>query len=203
MSWGPVSLERGTQERADLIRWTARASTPANPPQLPVLLLWLRPRAGIASPVALGVAVTLLGTLAVPLVLVAVRSLAGEVPARRLGPVLALTPYAVWVAVSMDGVTAALGAAVVAAGAVGSEHGRRWWASTAWAAAAGLLLGVAALFSYAVVWLAASVICIYFVRRRPLLNVISAGCSLVPILLAQAAGFGWTDGLLLARRGPI
>ena len=178
---------------------TLAPATRGHPP-LPVLLLWLLRRAGVASPVALGVALTLLGALAVPLVLVAVRSLAGEPSARRLGPVLALAPYAVWVAVSMDGVTAALGAAVVAAGAVGSEHGRRWYTNTAWAAVAGLLLGVAALFSYAVAWLGLSVMCIYFVRRRPLLNVVTAGCTLVPILLAQSAGFGWTDGLLAARR---
>ncbi len=180
----------------------AGSLTPAtrSHPPLPVLLLWLLDRAGITSPVALGVTLTLLGVLTVPLVLVAVRSLAGEPSARRLGPLLALAPYAVWVAVSMDAVTAALGAAVVAAGAVGSEHGRRWWANTAWAAAAGLLLGTAALFSYAVAWLAVTVMCIYFVRRRPLLNVVSAVCTLVPVLLAQAAGFGWTDGLAAARQ---
>jgi methylthioxylose transferase len=191
----PGAFVRGFLPGADRLSPATRGHPP-----LPVLLLWLLRRAGVTSPVALGVVLTLLGALTVPLVLVAVRSLAGEEPARRLGPVLALAPYAVWVAVSMDGVTATLGAAVVAAGTVGSEHGRRWWDSTAWAAAGGLLLGLSALFSYAVVWLAASVICTYFVRRRPLLNVVSAGCSLVPILLAQAAGFGWTDGLLVARR---
>src|SRR6266498_5213286 len=36
--------------------------------------------------------------------------------------------------------------------------------------------------------------------RRPLLNVVSAVCTLVPVLLAQAAGFGWTDGLAAARQ---
>jgi hypothetical protein len=177
---------------------TLTPATAGHPP-LPVLLLWLLGRAGVTSPTALGVLLTLLGALAVPLVLVAVRSLAGEPAARRLGPLLALAPYAVWVAVSMDGVTAALGAAVVAAGAVGSEHGRRWWSGVGWAAAAGLLLGGAALFSYAVAWLAVTVMCVYFVRRRPLLNVVSAAFTLLPILLAHAAGFGWTDGLTAAR----
>jgi methylthioxylose transferase len=168
-------------------------------PPLPVLLLWLLVRAGVHSPAALGVVLTLLGSLAVPLVLIAVRSLAGEAAARRLAPLLVLAPYAVWVAVSMDGVTAALGAGVVAAGALGSERGRRWWTSVAWAALAGLLLGVAALFSYAAPCIAVSVMCLYFVRRRPLLNVVSAAATLLPLLVAHAAGFGWTDGLAAAR----
>lgn len=168
-------------------------------PPLPVLLLWLLDRAGIHSPTALGVALTLLASLAVPLVLIAVRSLAGEVAARRLAPLLVLAPYAVWVAVSMDGVTAAIGAGVIAAGAVASERGRRWWACTALAALAGVLLGVAALFSYTAPCLAVSVMCLYFVRRRPLLNVVSAAATLLPPLLAHAAGFGWTDGLAAAR----
>src|SRR5215470_10369717 len=169
-------------------------------PPLPVLLLWQLRRAGIGSPAALGVTLTLLGALAVPLALVAVRSLAGEPTARGLTPVLALAPYAVWASVSMDAVTAALAAAVVAAGCVGSERGRRWYVSAAWAALAGLLLGVAVLFSYAMAWLAVTMMCVYFVRRRPLLNVVTAAGALLPVLLAQAAGFGWTDGMLTARR---
>ncbi|HSV65667.1 MAG TPA: hypothetical protein VLJ59_07150 [Mycobacteriales bacterium] len=169
-------------------------------PPLPVLLLWLLRRAGLTSPVGIGVVLTLAGTLTVPLLLVAVRSLCGEPYARRLAPVLALAPYAVWVAVSMDAVTATLGAALVTAGVLASEHGRAWWRSAAWAAGCGLLLGVAGLFSYSVAWLAVSVMCVYFVRRRPLLNVVSATFGLVPLLLAAAAGFAWTDGLAAARR---
>jgi hypothetical protein len=55
------------------------------------------------------------------------------------------------------------------------------------------------LFSYAAPWLAVSVMCLYFVRRRPLLNVVSAAATLLPLLLAHAAGYGWTDGLTAAR----
>jgi methylthioxylose transferase len=177
-------------------------ATRGHPPG-PLLLLWLLARVGVQSGAAVGVLLTVLGCLSVPLVLVSVRSLAGEDAARRLTPVLVLAPYAVWVAVSMDAVTAALGAAVVAAGAVGSEWGRRWWANLGWAALAGVLLGVAALFSYAAPWLAVSVMCLYFVRRRPLLNVVSAAATLLPLVLAHAAGFGWTDGLAAARRDML
>jgi hypothetical protein len=100
----------------------------------------------------------------------------------------------------MDAVTAALGAGLVAAGVVASERGRPGPLRLVWASVAGLLLGVAALFSYAVGWLAVSVICVYFVRRRPLLNVATGVSALLPLAAAQALGFSWTDGLLAARR---
>ncbi len=169
-------------------------------PPLPILLLWAAGRAGVHRPVALGVLLTVAGAAVTPLVMAAVRSLCGEPAGRRLAPVLALAPYAVWTAVSMDAVTAALGAALVAAGVVASERGRPGPMRLAWASASGLLLGIAALFSYAVGWLAVSVICVYFVRRRPLLNVATGVCALVPLAAAEALGFGWTDGLLSARR---
>jgi hypothetical protein len=38
--------------------------------------------------------------------------------------------------------------------------------ATAWALAAGLLTGVAALFSYSAPWLGLSIVFIYFARRR-------------------------------------
>jgi hypothetical protein len=168
-------------------------------PPLPILLLWAAGRAGIHRPLTIGVLVAALGAAVVPLVMVAVRSLCGERAARRLAPVLALAPYALWSAVSMDAVTAALGAGLVATGVVASERGRPGPARLLWASVCGLLLGVAALFSYAVGWLAASVICVYFVRRRPLLNIATGVCALLPLAAAEVLGFNWTDGLLMAH----
>jgi methylthioxylose transferase len=178
-------------------------------PPLPVLALWALTRLGIERPAALGATITVLGALVTPLVAAAVRSLCGEQAARRLLPVLALAPYAVWIAVSMDAVTAALGAAFVAAGVIASERDRPAPSRVGWAAACGLLLGVAALFTYSVAWLGASVLCIYFVRRRPLLNVATGGCALLPLLAVAMAGFSWADGLEMAQRdlstrvGPV
>jgi methylthioxylose transferase len=169
-------------------------------PPLPVLLLWAAGRAGIGRPLVLGVLVTAVGAVVVPLVMVAVRSLCGELAARRLAPLLALAPYALWSAVTMDAVAAALGAGMVATGVVASEGGRPGPARLLWASVCGLLLGTAALFSYPVGWLAVSVICVYFVRRRPLLNVATGVCALLPLGAVQALGFSWTDGLLMARR---
>lgn len=169
-------------------------------PPLPVLLLWLAGRLGLHSPALLGIAVTLLGALVTPLVAIAVRSLCGGPAAARFVPVLALAPYAPWLAVNVDAVTAALGAAFIAAAAVASRHGRPAQVRLLLASLCGLLLGLAALYSYAVIWLAATVLCIYFVRRRPLLNVATGVFALLPLVLAQTAGFSWSAGLAGSRR---
>lgn len=173
-------------------------STRGHPPG-PVLLLWAAQRAGITGPLMLGVVVTAVGALTAPLVLVAVRGVCGIGAARRYLPVVALAPYAVWLAVSIDAVVAALGAAMVAAGVHASAPKRRGWSAAAWAVACGVLLGVAAMFSYAAPWLGLSVVCLYFARRRPFLNVATGLGVLLPVLGAELAGFGWADGLLSAR----
>jgi hypothetical protein len=160
-----------------------------------VLLLWALTRAGITSVEALGLLVTALGCLSVPLVAVAVRSLCHEPAARRLLPVLVLAPYAVWLAVSMDAVVLTICAGAIACGVIGSERGRPPW----WAVGAGVLLGIGALFSYSAAWLGASLIVVYFVRRRPLLNVLSGVGALVPLTAARLAGFTWPDGLTAAQ----
>jgi methylthioxylose transferase len=169
-------------------------ATRQHPPG-PVLLLWAVRPLGLVRAESLGLALTLIGCLAVPLVVVAVRSLCGEAAARRLLPVLVLAPWAVWTAVSMDAVTTTLCAAALACGVVGSEPGRSPW----WAPAAGLLLGTGALFSYAVAWLAATLLATNFLRRRPLLNVLTALGALVPLGVARLYGFVWPDGLTAAQ----
>ncbi len=164
-------------------------------PPAPVLLLWLLGRLGITRPATLGVIVTALGCATVPAVGVALRSVCGEVAARRLLPALVLAPYAVWVAVSMDGVTAALGATFVALGVVASEPGRKPW----WALGSGAVLGVASLFSYAVGWLAATLLVVCFIRRRATTIALIGLGALVPLAVARVWGFVWPDGLTAAQ----
>ncbi len=67
-----------------------------------------------------------------------------------------------------------------------------------WALASGLLLGLAGLFGYAPVWLGVAVAAAYFVRRRPILNVMTGLGALLPLWLFYAWGFSWPDGLALA-----
>jgi methylthioxylose transferase len=168
-------------------------------PPGPVLLLWLLHRAGLTDRVALGVLIAAIGSLVVPLVLMSVRGVCGEVQARRYVPVLVLAPYAVWVAVSVDVVVAVLGALMVAMGVRASGRSVTGLRAGAWALACGITLGVAALFSYAAAWLGLSVVCLYFARRRAFLNVATGLGALLPVLAAQMAGFSWIDGLLMAR----
>ncbi len=169
-------------------------ATRTHPPG-PVLLLWVLGKVGITRPEVIGILITLVGCAYVPLLAVGVRSLCHENAARRLLPVLVLAPYAVWLAVSMDAVVLVMAAGFVTLGVVGSEPGRRPY----WALGSGLLLGCTALMNYAVAWLGVSVIAVYFVRRRPMLMVVTAVGGLLPLVLAQIAGFSWRAGLSAAQ----
>jgi len=189
----PAAFLRGFVQRAGP-GGPLSVATRTHPPA-PVLLLWALTRLGITSPEALGLLLTAVGCLHVPLVAVSVRSLCHEPAARRLLPLLVLAPYAVWLAVSMDAVTLTLGAGLVALGVLGSEPGRSRW----WSVAAGFVLGLAALFNYAAAWLGITVLAVNFVRRRPLLNLLAGAGALVPLALAGLAGFSWTAGLAAAR----
>jgi hypothetical protein len=190
----PLAFIRHFTDRAAQHSVAARGHPPA-----PVLLLWGLHRLGITDRLALALILTAIGALTVPLVLAAVRNACGETAARRYLPVLALAPYAVWIAVSVDGVVAMLGAATLAAGVRASARGCTGWRSTGWAVVAGLLAGTGALFSYAAPWLGLSVVFVYFARRRPFLNLGTGLAALVPVLAAQLLGFRWVDGLLAAH----
>ncbi len=168
-------------------------ATRSHPPGQ-VLALWSLERLGLRGGTALGLALTAIGCLTVPLVVIAVRSLCHEPAARRFAPVLVLAPWAVWTAVAPDGLTATLAAAGVTIGVVGSEPGRRPW----WAALSGLALGFAALCGYGVAWVGIAVIAANFVRRRPLLNLVTGAAGLLPLWLFFAWGFSWPDGLAAA-----
>jgi 4-amino-4-deoxy-L-arabinose transferase-like glycosyltransferase len=165
-------------------------------PPAPVLLLWAVQRLGVSSQLTLALLVTAFGALAAPLVLAAVRDVSGELAARRFAPIVMLAPYAVWLAVSMDAVVLTIAAAMTVAGLRATRH--RTWKAALWALLAGVLLGVAALFSYAAAWLGLSIVGIYFARRRAALNLFSGLGVLIPVLLAWLAGFAWTDGLFAA-----
>lgn len=168
-------------------------------PPGPVLLLWALNRIGISGQAELGILITAAGVATIPLVLAAVAGVCGRTQARRYAPVLILAPYALWVSVSVDALVAVLGAAMVAAGVRASAGTRRGWRSGAWAVLAGLLLGFAALFSYAAAWLGLSVVCLYFARRRPLVNIGTGLGALLPVLVANQFGFSWVAGLGTAR----
>jgi hypothetical protein len=168
-------------------------------PPGPVLMLWALQRLGLTDRLWLGVLITAIGALVTPLVLVSVRSVCGDAAARAYAPVLILAPYAVWMAVSVDVVTAVLGALMAYLGVRASEPHRGGLRSAGYALACGAVLGVAALFSYAAPWLGLSVVFLYFARRRASLNLATGLGALVPVLAAQLAGFNWVEGLEAAN----
>jgi hypothetical protein len=160
------------------------------------LLLWSLHRLGLGHDLALGLFVMAVGALTVPLVLQAARNACGELTARRYLPVLVLAPYALW-APHPDVLAAPAGAAMIVTGAWATRH--RGWPAVVGGLGCGVLLGFAAMFSYAAAWLGLSVICLYFARRRPLLNVLTGIGVLVPVLAVQALGFNWVEGLITAQ----
>ncbi len=179
---------------------THSAAARTHPPG-PVLTVWLLHRLGLHAPLALALVLTALGVAVVPLVLSAVRGVSGGPTARRYAPVLILAPYAVWTAVRVDVFVAVLAAAALAAAVRGSAPARRGWPATGWTLLAGLLLGLAALYSYPAAWLGLGAVCLYFARRRPFLNLTTGLGALAPVLAADALGFPWLSGLRMARAG--
>jgi hypothetical protein len=83
----------------------------------------------------------------------------------------------------------------IATGVLASEPGR----TPRWAITAGVLLGVAALFSYAAGWLATIPLIVCFLRRRGTTIALMGTGALVPLGAARLLGFVWPDGLTAAQ----
>jgi hypothetical protein len=147
---------------------------------------------GLGSAFASAMTVTLIGCTTPVAVLIALRRLGVEDVARRVAPFLVLAPAAIWVAVSADGVFAAVaawGLAAVAAATVSTRRAGAW----GWGAVAGLLLGCCLLLSYGLVLLAPLVLATMLAGRswRPL-PAVAVG-SVVPVLTFAAYGFRLWD----------
>jgi hypothetical protein len=142
--------------------------------------------------------VTVVGASMPVAVLVTLRALAGHDLARRLAVPLALSPVAVFVAVSADAVIGAVVAWGLACLALASRPGdegpdrcSRW----GWSVAAGLLLGCSVLMSYGmplVGLVALAVITAGRAWRTPVFPV-TVAAALVPVLGFAVAGFAWWE----------
>jgi hypothetical protein len=143
---------------------------------------------GLGSAFASALAITLLGCTTPVAVLVTLRRLGVEDVARKVAPFLVLAPAAIWVAVSADGVFAAVaawGLASVAAAATSSERAPTVW----WGLLGGLLLGSCLLLSYGLLLLAPLVLAVLLCARRwSPLPVIAVGAAL-PVLGFALLGF--------------
>ncbi|RRS00658.1 hypothetical protein [Glycomyces terrestris] len=183
------------------IAWSAALHTDVDATTAPTATAGARSAVALlvshtGSDAGLAITVTALSSLAVPLVLVAVKSVSGPVAARGIAPVLVLGPWAAWATLGVDGIAAAACAAVLACGAVSSERRVRG-ADAFWGAAAtGGLLGIAALLWYGAAWFAVSLLCLYFARRRPAQILVSAGAALAVLAVSAAFGSSWPYGLV-------
>lgn len=148
------------------------------------------------SQAGLAITVTAVSTLAVPFSLIAIRSVCGPVAARTIAPVMILGPWAAWTTLGLDGISAAACAAALAAGAVASERRVRGFDAFWGALATGGLLGIAALLSYGAAWFGVSLLCLHFVRRRPLHIVNTAAAALSVLAVAATFGNSWPNGLI-------
>ncbi len=167
-----------------------------HPPGL-VVGLWAADQIGL-DPVEVNLALVLLGwAAAVAAGLVAARDVAGEPAARRMAPLLALAPGAIWAGTSPDAFFAGVtGAAVAALVLATGREGRR---ADVTAAAGGVLVGVSLLLSYATGPVLAVPVTVALVRRRLRPLVVGAAAALAVLLVAGLAGFWWPAGLLATR----
>jgi hypothetical protein len=168
-------------------------------PPGPLALAWLLDRAGLGGAGWLAaVAMTGWGA-AVAAALVAVRALAGDRIARRAAPALVVLPAAIWAGTSLDALFAGLAAAGLAlatVAAVGPSRGR--------ALAAGVVLGVALLFSYGAALMVAAAAAVMITRagrtdrtarRSGVLAPFAVGVLLPLGGAGVIAGFWWMEGL--------
>jgi hypothetical protein len=152
------------------------------------------------------------GALVVPAVLVAVRAVAGEEPARTAAPFLVLAPVALWVATSADAFFAGVAAWGVAllATAAARAPGR---GADVRALTGGLLLGLALFLSFGLTALGLVVLAVVGVHRGRLgwdgvARVLGVGAVGVLVVVAAfaAGGYWWVEGFSAAgdrvRSGP-
>lgn len=152
------------------------------------------------------------GALAVPAVLVAVRAVAGEEPARTVAPFLVLAPMALWVATSADALFAGVAAWGVASLATAAAR-PPGPAADLRALAGGLLLGLALFLSFGLTALGLVALTVVLVHRGRLgrggvVRVLGVGAVGVLLVVGAFAvgGYWWVEGFTAAgdrvRSGP-
>jgi hypothetical protein len=167
-------------------------------PPGPLALAWLLDRAHLGGAGWLATVAVAGWGAAVAAALVAVRALAGERIARRAAPALVVLPAAIWAGTSLDALfagIAATGLALATVAAVRASRGR--------ALAAGVVLGVALLFSYGVALVVAVAVVVITRARRTdraarhpgVLAPFAVGVLLPLGGAGVIAGFWWIEGL--------
>jgi hypothetical protein len=145
---------------------------------------------GLGSGLAAGLVVLVLAATTVPAVMATVRALGAEDAARSVAPLLLLSPAAIWMAVSADGMFGAVTAwglcsLAIASTAVSARS------RIGWGLLAGFLLGCCLMLSYGLTLLGVLAVTVMLIARnfRPVPWVAAAAASVV--LAFAVAGFSW------------
>lgn len=167
----------------------------AGHPPLPVLVVWVLDRVGLGGPGPLAAMCIAVGASSVVAVLVTVRALGTEQLARRAAPFLALAPFALTVATSMDAFFAGVAAWAVAALAVASARHVAVGRSVALGVVAGVLLVCVLYLNYGLVVVGALAVAVAVLRPVPRVLVAAVAGGLCVVTLFTVAGFWWFDGV--------
>jgi hypothetical protein len=179
--------------------WITHVS--GHPPGALLTFVWLD-RLGLGGGAWAGLLCLLVGSSAAAAVVVTLRAVAGEPVARAAAPFVAVTPTAIWVAVSADGYFAGVAAWGLALLALSTQRTARFPRLTA--AGAGLLLGWAVFLSYGLALLAlpaaALLICApgWQTALRALGPAVLAAFAVA--VTFSVAGFWWFDGYVLVQQ---
>ncbi len=168
-----------------------------HPPGL-VVGLWASDQVGL-DPLAVNLGLVLAGwAAAIASALVAVREVVGVAGARRMAPLLAMAPAAIWAGTSADALFAGVTAAAIALLVLATgQRGRR---SDLTAVAGGALVGISMLLSYATTPVLAVPVAVALARGRlRSLFVGGAVAAAVLVVMGVAGGFWWPAGLLATR----
>jgi hypothetical protein len=149
-------------------------------------------RLGLGSALAAGLVVTVIGATTPVAVLVALRRLGAEAEARVAAPFLVIGTAAIWVAVSADGMFAAVAAWGWCALAFAATA-RRWFTVAGWAVLSGVLLGCCVMLSYGLPLLGVLAVGILVIARSWHPLPWAAGAALAVVLVFAAGGFAWWD----------
>ncbi|MDT5081058.1 MAG: methylthioxylose transferase [Mycobacterium sp.] len=178
--------------------WITHVS--GHPPGALLTFVWLD-RIGLGGGAWAGLLCLLVGSSAAAAVMVAVRALADESTARLAAPFVAVTPTAIWVAVSADGYftgVAAWGLALLALAARGTAR-----VPVLAGAGAGLLLGWGIFLNYGLGLIALPAVAV-LIAAGDLRAALRAAIPAVLVVLVVVGvfalvGFWWFDGYTLVQ----
>ncbi|QRP46940.1 hypothetical protein [Amycolatopsis sp. FDAARGOS 1241] len=172
--------------------WTTHVS--GHPPGATLVFVWLD-HLGLRGGAWASTAVVLVAALVTVAVPATVALLGRRDAARAVLPFAVLSPGAVWLGVSADGLFAgvtATGVALLALAAVGFRAGRRYAVPTA--LAAGVLLGYGAFLSYGLVLLGLVALAAAALGRQWRVAALAVVGALAVVAAFALAGFWWLDG---------